>query len=71
MNYIDEAEIRKTIAIMKPNDELFEIRILRNNGKVFSGYFNDVDIFLGELKKQNLQRDENIMFLCYFLNLKE
>ena len=32
MQYIDEAEIRKTIALMKPNNELFEIRILKNNG---------------------------------------
>lgn len=55
MSYIDEAEIRKTIALMKPNGELFEIRILREDSKVFSGYFNDVDIFMDELNKQSLQ----------------
>ncbi len=55
MNYINEAEIRKTIAIMKPNNELFEIRILREDSKVFSGYFNDVDIFIEQLKKQKLK----------------
>lgn len=55
MNYYDEAEIRKTIALMKPNDELFEVRILRDDSKVFSGYFSEVDTFLDELKRQNLK----------------
>lgn len=55
MNYYDEAEIRKTIELMKPNNELFEIRILREDSKVFSGYFNDVDVFLEEFKKQSLK----------------
>lgn len=55
MNYYDEAEIRKAISLMKYDGELFEIRILRNDGKIFSGYFNDVDIFLSALKKQSLK----------------
>lgn len=55
MTYYDEAEIRKTIALMKFEGELFEIRILRNDGKVYSGYFNDVDVFISQLKKQQLK----------------
>lgn len=55
MSYIDEAEIRKTIALMKPNEELFEVRILREDSKVFSGYFNDVDVFMEQLNKQSLK----------------
>jgi archaellum biogenesis ATPase FlaH len=55
MTYYDEAEIRKAIALMKINGELFEIRILYSNGVVLSGYFNDVDVFLNEFKRQNLK----------------
>ena len=55
MTYFDEAEIRKTIALMKYEGELFEIRILKNDGKIFSGYFNDVDKFISALKKQQLK----------------
>lgn len=55
MNYYDEAEIRKAISLMKYDGELFEIRILKNDGKIFSGYFNDVDKFIEALKKQRLQ----------------
>ena len=54
-NYYDEAEIRKTISLMKYEGELFEIRILKNDGNILSGYFNDVDIFISELKKQKLK----------------
>ena len=55
MSYYNEAEIRKTLALMKFEGELFEIRILRNDGKIVSGYFNDVDVFIDALKKQQLK----------------
>ena len=55
MTYYDEAEIRKTLALMKTNDELFEIRIIHSNGTILSGYFKDVDVFLDEFKKQSLK----------------
>lgn len=55
IQYFDEAEVRKAIALMKPNDEIFEVRILREDSKVFSGYFNDVDVFIEEFRKQNLK----------------
>lgn len=53
--YYDEAQIRKALALMKPDNELFEIRIIRNSGIIISGYFDNVDTFLGEFKKQNLK----------------
>lgn len=55
MTYFDEAEIRKTLALMKLNEELFEVRIIYSNGVVYSGYFKDVDVFLSEFGKQNLK----------------
>lgn len=55
MTYYDEAEIRKAISLMKYTGELFEIRILKNDGKIYSGYFNDVDRFIKELNKQPLK----------------
>lgn len=32
--YFDENEIRKTIEILKPNNELFEIRVLMPGKKI-------------------------------------
>ena len=51
---IDEQELRKAIAILKPNNQLFEVRIL---GKpTTNGYFTDADTMIRELKKQDLNR---------------
>lgn len=54
MSYFDEAEIRKTIYLMKPNNELFEVRVLQGK-KTFSGYFTDADALINSLKKQDLK----------------
>lgn len=40
---IDEKEIRKAISILKPDKQLFECRVIYNNGAVFSGYFKGAD----------------------------
>ena len=40
---IDEQEIRKSIEQLKPEHELFEVRIISNRGKIISGYFQDAD----------------------------
>lgn len=53
--YLNEQEIRKTIAFMKPNNALFEIRVI-GDGKPSSGYFRDVDTAINELKRQNLRK---------------
>ena len=53
MRYFEETEIRKTIAIMKPNGQLFEVRIIYNSGQTISGYFKDADTLIEALKKVN------------------
>ena len=53
---IDEKEIRKTIALMNPDDDLFEVRIVCADGKILSGYFKDADILIQELKNVRLRK---------------
>lgn len=56
VKYYDPDEIRKTIAILKPDAELFEIRIQGEESKIVtSGYYKDVELFLNDLKKQDLK----------------
>lgn len=48
-DYYDEATIRQTISLLKPDNELFEIRIIgkgNNRKKVISGYFTDADTLI-------------------------
>ena len=47
----DEQEVRKAVAILKPDNELFEIRIIENSRTNYSGYFTDTDVLVGALKK--------------------
>lgn len=49
--YFDETEIRKTIAIMKPDNQLYEIRIHAGAKKIISGYFRGADGLIRELRK--------------------
>ena len=46
--YYDEPTIRRTIDILKPNNELFEIRIIGkgNRKRIISGYFTDTDTLI-------------------------
>ena len=46
---MDVNEIRKWHSIFKPNNELFEIRILGD--KIYSGYFDDINIAIKEMNK--------------------
>ena len=52
MNF-DENEIRKTITIMKPERELFEIRIIASGGNA-SGYFTSADTLIDCLRSIQL-----------------
>ena len=55
MAVIDENEIRKTIALMKPDGRLFEVRIIYNDSKkTTSGYFRDAEKLITELKRIKL-----------------
>lgn len=46
--YYDEQMIRKTIEVLKPDNALFEIRIIGKGSKkrAISGYFTDVDVLI-------------------------
>lgn len=47
--YFDEKTIRQAITLLKPNNELFEIRIIgkgNNKKRVISGYFTDADTLI-------------------------
>lgn len=43
---IDEKEIRKAISVLKPDNQLFECRIIYNNRATYSGYFRGADELL-------------------------
>ena len=69
-DYIDENEIRKTVSILKPNNQLFEVRILGGDGpnkSNISGYFTDVEVLLKAFDKVDV-RDKNIYILLNELN---
>lgn len=53
-------EIRKTINVIKPDGELFEVRCLEANGrKVYSGYFKSPESLIDQLCRLN-STDSNI-----------
>lgn len=43
---IDEKEIRKAISVLKPDNQLFECRVIYNNRTTYSGYFRGADELL-------------------------
>lgn len=53
MAMIDEAEIQRTISALKPDGELFEVRVIPANkkDKPYVGYFTDADTLIRELRK--------------------
>ena len=54
--YYNANEIRKAIQLLKPNNQLFEIRLLRKNPKrTISGYFKTADKMLEEFVKLDLR----------------
>ena len=52
--YFDENEVKKAIAIMKPDGQLFECRMLEGNF-IYSGYFTDADTLVRCLNRENLK----------------
>ena len=48
----NEEQVRKTIALMKPNNELFEVRVIAESKKVLSGYFTSADTLIDALSLQ-------------------
>lgn len=51
MESFNEQEVRKTIAILKPNRQLFEVRVIYNSKKVLSGYFDNADSLIEALRR--------------------
>ena len=49
----DPEEIRKAINVLKPDNELFEVRILQGY-RTYSGYFRDSESLIRELRKVDL-----------------
>ena len=65
---IDSDEVRKTIALLKPDHQLFEIRILgADKRNVHSGYFTDVETLLEAFDSVDL-RNANIYITLHELN---
>lgn len=64
---IDQANVRKALNILKPNGELFEIRILMKPKRTLSGYFRNIDLAIDELEKQNL-RGANVFWTLNVIN---
>ena len=65
---VNPDEIKKTIDVLKPNHQLFEIRVLGSNKRnVLSGYFTDSDTLLEAFDTVDL-RNTNIYITLNTLN---
>lgn len=61
-DYVNENEIRKALSILKPDNELFEIRIIKQGRRQpICGYFKDADTLLKAFEKVDL-RNTNVYF---------
>lgn len=58
---IDINQLRKALNVLKPNQDLFELRILTKPKGTISGYFRDVETAIEKLSKQNL-KNTNVFF---------
>lgn len=63
---IDDKEVRKALSILKPDNELFEIRIIGNDRSNYSGYFRDIDTMLEKLKRISVSG--NVYFTLNYIN---
>lgn len=48
---LDLEEIRKTLTILKPNKQVFEIRMMDSNKNILSGYFDDIELAIKDLRR--------------------
>lgn len=67
MNFYDEQEIKKTISVMKPDGQLFEVRVIYGTAPALSGYFTDADTLIDNLKRIN-HRDCNVYITLNQIN---
>ena len=64
----DENEIRKTIHILKPDNQLFEVRIIYENTKILSGYFCSAETLIQALNSNSVRNKPNIYISLQSLN---
>lgn len=64
---LNENEIRKAIAVLKPAGELFEVRMFGNKKKIISGYFKDADTLIDAFNKVDA-RNQNIYITLNTVN---
>lgn len=62
----DADMVARAIALMKPDGQLFEIRIVSGSRKPISGYFKDADTLCRELRRQDLS-DSNVYISLNYL----
>ena len=68
-SFFNEQELRKTIHLLKPDRELFEIRFIGNSGKLnFSGYFTDTDILIERMKNLSTTEQGNFYITLNKIN---
>ena len=65
---INEVELRKAIAILKPYNQLFECRVIYNSKKMYSGYFTSADTLCKAFDSIPDFADCNIYFTLNDLN---
>lgn len=63
----DEEEVRKTISALKPDNQLYECRIIYEGKNPVSGYFRGSDALVSELKRQSLV-NSNVYITLNHLN---
>lgn len=63
----DKQEISKAISLMKPDNQIFEIRVIYENKKVYSGYFDNAETLIRELSKLT-QKNCNVYITLNTLN---
>lgn len=64
----DEKQLRKTIALMKPDGQLFEVRLIFNNKAMFSGYFTGADELISAFQELNVQGECNVYITLNSIN---
>ena len=62
--YVDTLQLRKALNILKPNGQLFEIRVLQGKGRSVSGYFKNIDLAVKAIDElpENQIRNANVYF---------
>lgn len=48
---INDSAVRKTIALMKPEGQLFEVRVVYDDKRTLSGYFRDADTLMAAIDR--------------------